>query len=252
MMKALVCIPTYNEKESLPDVISRVRAAAPDVEILVIDDNSPDGTGDLADSLALTDSHIHVLHRTAKDGLGRAYLHGFSWALERDYTHVCEMDADGSHLPEQLPDLLERAQQADAPDLVIGSRWVRGGDVVNWPKHREVLSRGGNLYIKLWLNLPAKDATAGFRVFRTDILRKLDFDDIEAKGYFFQVDMTRKLTELGARIVEVPISFHEREKGESKMSGNIVAEAMVRTTKLGLKKRIPEAKARLSQLRRKK
>lgn len=221
-MKVLICIPTYNERESLPGMLDRTRAAVPEVDILVIDDNSPDGTGAYADERAADDSQIHVMHHTAKEGLGRAYLAGFEWAIDRGYTHVCEMDADGSHRPEHLPELLERADEPDKPDLVIGSRWVDGGEVVNWPKHREVLSRAGNLYIKLWLDLPAKDATAGFRVFRTDTLKKLDFSTIESKGYFFQVDMTLKMRDLGAKIVEVPISFVEREIGDSKMSGNII------------------------------
>ena len=236
-MKVLICIPTYNERESLPGMLDRTRAAVPKVDILVIDDNSPDGTGAYADERAADDSQIHVMHRTAKEGLGRAYLAGFEWAIDRGYTHVCEMDADGSHRPEHLPELLERADEPDKPDLVIGSRWVGGGEVVNWPKHREVLSRAGNLYIKLWLDLPAKDATAGFRVFRTDTMKKLDFSTIESKGYFFQVDMTLKMRDLGAKIVEVPISFVEREIGDSKMSGNIIQEAFIRATKLGMKRR---------------
>ena len=236
-MKVLICIPTYNERESLPGMLDRTRAAVPEVDILVIDDDSPDGTGAYADERAADDSQIHVMHRAAKEGLGRAYLAGFEWAIDRGYTHVCEMDADGSHRPEHLPELLERADEPDKPDLVIGSRWVNGGEVVNWPKHREVLSRAGNFYIKLWLDLPAKDATAGFRVFRTDTLKKLDFSTIESKGYFFQVDMTLKMRDLGAKIVEVPISFVEREIGDSKMSGNIIQEAFIRATKLGMKRR---------------
>lgn len=246
-MKVLICIPTYNERESLPVILDRTRAAVPHVDVLVIDDNSPDGTGDYADERAAGDSQIHVLHRTTKDGLGRAYLAGFQWAIDEGYTHVCEMDADGSHRPEHLPELLTRADEPDKPDLVIGSRWVDGGEVVNWPKHREVLSRAGNLYIKLWLDLPAKDATAGFRVFRTDTLAKLDFSTIESKGYFFQVDMTLKMRDLGAIIVEVPISFVEREIGDSKMSGNIIQEAFVRATKLGVERRGAQLKTLLGR-----
>lgn len=236
-MKALICIPTFNEREALPGILDRTRQAAPDANILVIDDNSPDGTGAYADERAQADSHIHVLHRKTKDGLGRAYLAGFKWAIDEKYTHVCEMDADGSHRPEHLPELLERADEPDKPDLVIGSRWVDGGEVVNWPMHRELLSRAGNLYIKLWLDLPAKDATAGFRVFRTDALKRLDFSTVESKGYFFQVDMTLKFRDMGAKIVEVPISFVERELGDSKMSGNIIQEAFFRATKLGVQRR---------------
>lgn len=242
-MKALVCIPTFNELQSLPGILDRVRAAVPDVDVLIIDDNSPDGTGQYADERAREDSQIHVLHRREKAGLGKAYIAGFEWGIAHGYSHLCEMDADGSHRPEQLADLLKRASEGDAPDLVIGSRWTRGGEVVNWPKHREVLSRGGNLYVKLWLNLPAKDATAGFRVMRADTVARIDFSTVEARGYFFQVDMTRAFHKLGARIVEVPISFVERELGESKMSSNIVVEAMLRTTKLGVNERVNQVKA---------
>ncbi|MDP9832390.1 polyprenol monophosphomannose synthase [Trueperella abortisuis] len=242
-MKVVICIPTYNERESLPGLLDRTRAAVPDADVLVIDDNSPDGTGALADDRAQRDPQIHVMHRTAKEGLGRAYLAGFEWAIERGYSHVCEMDADGSHRPEQLVDLLARADAWDKPELVIGSRWTDGGEVVNWPKHRELLSRAGNLYIKIWLNLPAKDATAGFRVYRADALKRLDFAAVESKGYFFQVDMTLKMTDMGARIAEVPISFVEREAGTSKMSGNIVQEAFLRATKLGIERRGAQLRA---------
>ncbi|WP_311777652.1 polyprenol monophosphomannose synthase [Trueperella abortisuis] len=242
-MKVVICIPTYNERESLPGLLDRTRAAVPDADVLVIDDNSPDGTGALADDRARRDPQIHVMHRTAKEGLGRAYLAGFEWAIERGYSHVCEMDADGSHRPEQLVGLLARADAWDKPELVIGSRWTDGGEVVNWPKHRELLSRAGNLYIKIWLNLPAKDATAGFRVYRADALKRLDFAAIESKGYFFQVDMTLKMTDMGARIAEVPISFVEREAGTSKMSGNIVQEAFLRATKLGIERRGAQLRA---------
>ncbi|MFY9262973.1 MAG: polyprenol monophosphomannose synthase [Actinomycetaceae bacterium] len=243
-MKTLICIPTYNERESLPGVVARVRKSAPGVDILIIDDNSPDGTGELADQLSAEDPAIHVMHRAEKAGLGRAYLAGFEWAAEHGYSHVGEFDADGSHRPEQLPDLLKRAAANDNPDLVIGSRWVSGGEVVNWPKHREILSRFGNLYVKLWLNLPARDATAGFRVMRIEALQQLDLDAVEARGYFFQVDMTRAFDQAGMRIVEVPISFVERELGTSKMSSNIIVEAMLRTTKLGLRDRYTQLRGK--------
>lgn len=242
-MKVVICIPTYNERESLPGLLDRTRAVVPEADILVIDDSSPDGTGAYADERAKADPQIHVMHRTAKEGLGRAYLAGFEWAIEHGYSHVCEMDADGSHRPEQLPDLLARADKSDKPELVIGSRWTDGGEVVNWPKHREVLSRAGNLYIKMWLNLPAKDATAGFRVYRADALKRLDFAAVESRGYFFQVDMTLKMADVGARIAEVPISFVEREAGTSKMSGNIIQEAFLRATKLGMERRGAQLKA---------
>ena len=245
LMKALVCIPTFNERQSLPGILDRVLAAVPDVDVLVIDDNSPDGTGEYVAERSRADSRVHVMHRTEKAGLGKAYIAGFTWGIARGYSHLCEMDADGSHRPEQLVDLLERAQSDDEPDVVIGSRWTRGGEVVNWPKHRELLSRGGNLYVKLWLNLPAKDATAGFRVMRSDTVARIDFSTIESRGYFFQVDMTRAFHKIGATIVEVPISFIERELGESKMSSTIVVEALLRTTKLGFAERTGQLKAQV-------
>ncbi|MGV9217011.1 polyprenol monophosphomannose synthase [Arcanobacterium canis] len=248
-MSVLICIPTYNEKETLPVAIERTFNAVPDAHVLVIDDSSPDGTGEIADGLAASDPRIHVLHRKEKNGLGRAYLEGFAWAAEHHYDYVVEMDADGSHRPQQLPLLLERAFASDAPDLVIGSRWIRGGEVVNWSKAREVLSRGGNLYIKLWLGLPSKDATAGFRVYRTDTLMKIDDDSVQSAGYFFQVDMTEKIHRLGGRIVEVPISFHEREAGESKMSKSIVSEALIRATKLGIVHRAEQVKSLIGAVR---
>lgn len=248
-MRALVIIPTYNERENIELIVPQVRAAA-DVDVLVADDASPDGTGKLADALAAAEARVHVLHRAGKEGLGRAYVAGFRWALERDFTHVVEMDADGSHQPGQLPQLLSRAAAADHPALVIGSRWVPGGRIVNWPVHRELLSRGGNLYVKLWLGLPAHDATAGFRVYTREILQQIDLDDVGAAGYFFQVEMTRRTLLAGGSVVEVPITFVERERGESKMSGNIVREAMLTTTALGFRHRLDQlgqAVRRLSQ-----
>lgn len=234
-MRALVIIPTYNERENVADIVNRVRAE--DVDVLVADDSSPDGTGEIADELAAADPRVHVLHRAGKEGLGKAYLDAFAWGLAHDYTHLVEMDADGSHRPEQLGRLLARAAAPDAPDLVIGSRWVRGGEVVNWPWHREALSRGGNLYVKLWLGLPAADATAGFRVFRREILQRLDLADVGSAGYYFQVEMTRLVVQAGGTVAEVPISFLERTRGESKMSKAIVKEAMLRTTVLGARHR---------------
>ncbi|WP_127127619.1 polyprenol monophosphomannose synthase [Georgenia sp. SYP-B2076] len=233
-MRTLVIIPTYNESAALPTAISRTRAAVPEADLLIVDDGSPDGTGEIADAAAASDDHVNVLHRTAKDGLGRAYVAGFGWALERGYDLVVEMDADGSHRPEQLPAMLERAARPDAPDLVLGSRWVPGGEVVNWPAHRQLLSRGGNLYVRLALGLPVEDATGGFRVYRADTLRRLPLGEIESQGYCFQVDMTWRVHRLGGRIVETPISFVERAEGESKMSRDIVLEALWRTTVWGL------------------
>ena len=194
-MKVLVVIPTYNEVQALEPIVSRVRTSVPDADILVVDDDSPDGTGDLADRIAEDDGTVHVLHRAGKEGLGKAYLAAFDWAMGRDYTHVVQMDADGSHRPEELPLLLERAGMSDYPDLIIGSRYVRGGEMVGWPKSREILSRAGNFYIKAWLGIPASDVTAGYRVYRTGFLRRIDFTSVESSGYFFQTDMTDKLND---------------------------------------------------------
>jgi dolichol-phosphate mannosyltransferase len=230
--RVLVCIPTYNERENLPVVVRRLRAAVPSAEILVLDDNSPDGTGQVADDLAAADPLVHVLHRAGKEGLGRAYLAGFAWALEHGYDAVVEMDADGSHQPEQLPALLA-AVQAGA-DLVIGSRWVRGGSVVNWPLHRKALSVGGNLYIRVLLGMPVNDATAGYRVYTADALRRIGLHDVASQGYSFQTDLTRRAVVLGMRVVEVPITFVEREVGDSKMSGDIMRESLQRITVWGV------------------
>ncbi|WP_182048944.1 polyprenol monophosphomannose synthase [Changpingibacter yushuensis] len=236
-MKVLITIPTYNERESIEPIVKRARAAVPEADILIVDDNSPDGTGEIADQLAAADEHVKVLHRAGKEGLGRAYIDAFRWAMGQDYTHVVEMDADGSHRPEQLPLLLERAAMSDYPDLVIGSRYVRGGELEGWPKSREVLSRAGNLYIKLWLGLPAADVTAGFRVYAVSMLERLDLDSVEAKGYFFQTDMTDHVHRMHGHIVEMPISFAQREAGESKLSKSVFTESLARTTKIGAQRR---------------
>ncbi|GAA2576262.1 polyprenol monophosphomannose synthase [Actinomadura fulvescens] len=230
----VVIIPTFNERENLPLIVKRVRAATPDVDVLVVDDNSPDGTGELADRIAADDPKVHVLHRTAKDGLGAAYIAGFRWALERGYDVMVEMDADGSHRPEELPRLLDALESAD---LVIGARWVPGGRVVNWPRHREVLSRGGNTYARLMLGFHLRDATAGYRAFRRVALEKIVLDSVDSKGYCFQIDMALRAVQAGLTVVEVPITFVERTHGVSKMSGSIVAEAMWRVTQWALTRR---------------
>ncbi|MCZ3387085.1 MAG: polyprenol monophosphomannose synthase [Actinomycetia bacterium] len=230
----LVIIPTYNERESLPPIVQRVGAATPDVYILVVDDNSPDGTGELADSVAESDDHVQVLHRTAKNGLGAAYLAGFRWGMARGFGVLVEMDADGSHRPEHLPAMLDALQDADA---VIGSRWVPGGGVVNWPRHRRWLSQGGNRYIQAMLGLDVNDATAGYRAYRRGALEKMDLSTVASQGYCFQIDLTRRAAAAGLRIVEVPITFVEREQGDSKMSGMIVAEALWRVTQWGVSSR---------------
>ncbi|MDR1851133.1 MAG: polyprenol monophosphomannose synthase [Propionibacteriaceae bacterium] len=234
--KVLVVIPTYNEIENLEPITARTRAAVPNADILIADDNSPDGTGKFADDLAAKDDHIKVLHRAGKEGLGAAYIASFKWGLENGYDVLVEMDADGSHRPEDLPKLL--AALDDGADAAKGSRWVRGGKVVNWPKNREILSRGGNLYVKIWLGLPVKDATGGFTAWKADTLRGIDLDSVEAAGYGFQVDLAWKAVKNGFKVVEIPIVFEERQRGASKMSGNIVLEAMLLTTKWGIKYRL--------------
>ena len=236
-MKALVVIPTYNEIESLPTALDRVREHAPEADILVVDDGSPDGTGDYADTRADEHSHIHVLHRSEKNGLGPAYLAGFSWALAAGYELIIEMDADGSHRAEDLALLIQRAEMADEPDLVIGSRWVSGGATEGWDAKRVALSKAGNLYINAMLGLRVKDATAGFRVFRASILRRMDLSKVEALGYGFQVNMTKLVDEAGGRIVEMPITFLEREAGQSKLSGGIFTEELSLVTRWGVAKR---------------
>ena len=243
----LVIIPTYNEAQNIESITGRLRKAVPAAHILVADDNSPDGTGDIVDRLVAADDHIHVLHRKGKEGLGAAYLAGFHWGLDNGYGVLVEHDADGSHQPEQLPRLLD-AVKAGA-DLAIGSRWVPGGSVVNWPLSRKVISRGGSFYSRTMLGLKIKDITAGFRAYRREALEALDFNDIESVGYGFQVDMTFRMHKLGMKIVEVPITFVEREHGVSKMSGNIVREAMVNVTRWGAAERLSQAKSAVSKKR---
>lgn len=226
----LVIIPTYNESESLPGVLERLRHAVPDAHVLVADDNSPDGTGALADALAAKDDHIHVLHRAGKEGLGKAYLAGFAWGLERGYDVIVEMDADGSHRPEELPRLLAQIPHAD---VVLGSRWVPGGSVVNWPASRRVLSQGGSLYTRLALGIPTRDATGGYRAYRASALRALDLATVESNGYCFQIDLLWRALQRGLIVREVPITFVEREAGTSKMSGRIVREALLNVARWG-------------------
>lgn len=228
--RVVVVIPTYQEAESLPGVVRRLRAAVPAADVLVVDDDSPDGTGRLADAMAAADPAVHVLHRPGKQGLGVAYVAGFRWALDAGYTVVVEMDADGSHLPEELPSLLAAVGPAD---LVIGSRWVSGGSVERWPWHRQLLSRGGNTYTRAALGLPVSDATAGFRAYRAGLLEAIHLDDVASHGYCFQVDMAWRAHQAGATIREVPIRFVERAEGRSKMSRKIVGEALVRVTVWG-------------------
>ena len=237
----LVIIPTYNESESLPGVIARVRESVPDADVLVADDNSPDGTGRLADGLAVSDPHIHVLHRPGKEGLGRAYLAGFAWGLERGYDVLVEMDADGSHRPEELPRLLAQIPHSD---VVLGSRWVPGGSVVNWPLSRRVLSQGGSLYTRLALGIPTRDATGGYRAYRASALRELDLATVDSNGYCFQIDLLWRALQRGLVVREVPITFVEREAGTSKMSGRIVREALVNVARWGAGHRLRQISGR--------
>ena len=233
--RLLVIIPTYNELENVSLIVGRLRAAVPEADILVADDNSPDGTGDLADTLAAADSQIHVLHRPGKQGLGAAYLDGFSWGMSRGYDVLVEMDADGSHPPEQLPDLLERIEAG--ADVVIGSRWVKGGSVVNWPLHRKMLSQGGSTYARLALGFGLRDATAGYRAFRCSALEKLELGEVASQGYCFQIDLGLRAVRKGLRVDEVPITFVEREHGTSKMNQKIVVEALWRVARWGVRYR---------------
>jgi len=235
--KTLVIVPTFNELESAPRLISRVCELIPDVHILVVDDGSPDGTADVVESMAQGQlaGRIHVMRRKEKSGLGAAYLAGFSWGIEHGYETLIEMDADGSHRPEDLVNLIKISRANPSLDLIIGSRWVKGGAVRNWAKSRELLSRAANKYAKLMLNVGVKDVTAGFRVYKTSIIERIDFSTVLSQGYCFQIEMTRKVLSLNGKIKEVPITFIEREFGVSKMNMKIVIEAMVRVTLWGLK-----------------
>lgn len=232
-MKVLVIMPTFNEAGNIERATSELFKFNPDVSLLVVDDGSPDGTGQLAEQLAAKDKRISVLHRKDKQGLGAAYIAGFNYAFGMDFDFVVEMDADGSHRAEDLTKLLAICQDND---LVIGSRYVRGGKTQNWPLHRQWLSRGGNIYAKIMLGSKLNDMTAGFRVFRSSFLQGMDLATISARGYSFQIEMAYRTIQLGGRTAEVPITFVEREIGESKMSGNIVVEALMLMTKFGFKR----------------
>jgi len=244
--RVLVVIPTYQERENIESIVRRVGAAVPAAHVLVVDDGSPDGTGKIADELAEADERVHVLHRTAKNGLGAAYIAGFGWGLERGYDVLVEMDADGSHAPEQLPRLLGALAGAD---LVLGSRYVPGGAVVNWPRRREILSRGGNLYVRLALGIHLKDATGGYRAFRREVLESIEYAAVASQGYCFQVDLARRTLAAGFRVAEVPITFAERVRGESKMSGDIVREAFVRVGQWGVAERREQLRRAVSKRR---
>ncbi|MBP2451634.1 polyprenol monophosphomannose synthase [Mycolicibacterium lutetiense] len=239
--RTLVIIPTYNERENLPLIVGRVHQATPEVHILVVDDGSPDGTGQLADELALADpDRVHVMHRTSKAGLGAAYLAGFAWGLGRGYSVLVEMDADGSHAPEELSRLLD-AVDAGA-DLAIGSRYVTGGTVRNWPVRRLVLSKTANTYSRLLLGVGIHDITAGYRAYRREVLEKIDLSAVDSKGYCFQIDLTWRAINNGFTVVEVPITFTERELGVSKMSGSNIREAMFKVAEWGIRGRLDRAR----------
>jgi dolichol-phosphate mannosyltransferase len=232
----VVVLPTFNERENLGATVARIRASVPRADILVVDDNSPDGTGELADELAAADAHVLVLHREAKRGLGAAYLAAFDWALRRGYTVIVECDADGSHRPEELPDLL--AELADH-DLAVGSRWVRGSLVEDWPLARRALSRAGSFYARRMLRLRQRDVTGGYRAFRSGALRRIGLDTIASQGYCFQIEMLWRTQRAGLRIAEVPITFTDRQHGTSKMRWTIAAEALLRVTLWGLGVGVP-------------
>jgi len=242
--RIVVLIPTYNERENLAAIVSRLRATVPEADVLVLDDNSPDGTGAVADQLVADDTQVAVLHRERKEGLGTAYLAGFAWALERGYDVLVEMDADGSHQPEQLRTLL--LALADA-DVVLGSRWVPGGSVVNWPLHRKALSIGGNVYVRVLLGMRISDATGGFRAYRASALRALDLHDVASQGYCFQVDLVWRAFRAGLSVLEVPITFVERTIGDSKMSRDIVVESLRYIMMEGLRYRLGQVRSLLGR-----
>ena len=231
----LVIVPTYDEAQNIAEITQRLRVAVPTAHLLIVDDASPDGTGDIADSLAEGDPQVHVLHRTTKSGLGGAYIAGFRWAGEHDFDTVVEMDADGSHAPEELPRLLAALRGAD---LVLGSRWVAGGEVRNWPRSRLLLSQAGNAYARRALRLPLRDATAGYRAYRRHVLDAIPLDAVSSQGYCFQVDLAWQTWLAGFEVIEVPITFTERERGRSKMSRAIVFEALWRVTLWGMTSRL--------------
>jgi len=229
--KTLIIIPTYNEIENLERLLVSIFEVVPSAHVLVVDDNSPDGTGPLADVIAGRDERVFAMHRAGKLGLGTAYIAGFRWALERDYQFIFEMDADFSHQPKYLPAFLKAAENAD---LVLGCRYMPGGGTENWTALRQFISRGGNLYARFIMGLPYKDLTGGFKCFRREVLEAIDLDGVKSKGYAFQIELTFRARKLGFRISEVPIVFPDRTHGTSKMSGKIAREAMVNVVKLRL------------------
>ena len=236
MPETLVIVPTYNELAGLESIVRRIRSAVPTAVVMIVDDSSPDGTGELADRLAANDSHVRVLNRTTKDGLGQAYLAGFAIAATEGFQYIVQIDADGSHDPAELPRMLLLA--STGADLVIGSRWVPGGAVRNWPRIRQAISRGGNRYARFMLRSDINDITAGFRVFRGDALRAITLDGISSQGYCFQVELAWRAERAGFAVIEHPITFVERASGESKMHAGIVVEALLRVSGWGITSRL--------------
>jgi dolichol-phosphate mannosyltransferase len=235
-MKRLVIIPTFNESENIKVLVPRIFKYVADTAVLVVDDGSPDRTAEVVKGLQNNFPELYLEQRGKKSGLGSAYRFGFRWGLERDFEELIEMDADMSHRVRDLMKMIERKELEPSVGLVIGSRWVKGGSTVNWPKRREVLSRAANLYVRFMLGMGVNDSTAGFRIYSSDLLRKIPLETIKSEGYSFQIEMTRAAKRAGARIVEVPITFRERESGVSKMSGAIVREAMTLVTIWGIKR----------------
>lgn len=230
-MKSLIIIPTYNEKDNLESLVEVILGLDHDIEVLVVDDGSPDGTGEIADHLSKGDKRVHVIHRQEKLGLGSAYIRGFQFAIERGYDLIFEMDADFSHDPNYIPSFLEKAHHCD---VVLGSRYVQGVNVINWPMSRLLLSYFANVYTRVVTGLPVRDATGGFKCFRRQALESIDLNDVKSDGYSFQIEMTFKCWKKGFRISEIPIIFYERQKGHSKMSKKIVHEAVFMVWRLRL------------------
>ena len=235
-IKRLIVIPTYNEASNVGVLIPRLFKYIPDCSILIVDDGSPDGTAEKCLEISESYPQLFLEKRAKKAGLGTAYRFGFHWALQRGYEEIIEMDADMSHRVRDLVKMIQAKEQTPDVGLVIGSRWVKGGSTVNWPKQRELLSRTANLYVRIMLGMGVADATAGFRIYSAETLRKIKLDEIKSEGYSFQIEMTRAAKRAGAKIIEVPITFRERESGVSKMSQTIVREAMTRVTVWGLKR----------------